>query len=198
MNGREDQIILVEQRIAGPVAGRIRRIERQLGQKSLAARIGRGDLDELQQIGLAQHGIVVDAVEVRLVPAAHQVELGGPARRAAADQANRLDKGGPMLGRRRRRLDVAQRGHRVGLLRNTLQNPRRRGRSGARQQLITRKPATRSRGFSAQRRNASMSLMWAASKNFRPPNFTNGMLRRVSSTSSGRCDARRGTKPPAS
>ena len=30
-----------------------------------------------------------------------------------------------------------------------------------------------------------MSLMCAASRNFRPPNFTNGMLRRVSSISSG-------------
>ena len=30
-----------------------------------------------------------------------------------------------------------------------------------------------------------MSLMCAASRNFSPPNFTNGMLRRVSSTSSG-------------
>jgi hypothetical protein len=30
-----------------------------------------------------------------------------------------------------------------------------------------------------------MSLMWAASRNFSPPNFTNGMFRRVSSISSG-------------
>ena len=50
---------------------------------------------------------------------------------------------------------------------------------------ITRKPATRSRGFSTNRSNASMSLTWAASRNFSPPNFTNGMLRRVSSISSG-------------
>ena len=50
---------------------------------------------------------------------------------------------------------------------------------------ISRKPATRSRGFSTNRSSASMSLMCAASRNFRPPNLTNGMLRRVSSTSSG-------------
>jgi hypothetical protein len=48
-----------------------------------------------------------------------------------------------------------------------------------------RNPATRSRGFSTNRSNASMSLMWAASRNFSPPNFTNGMFRRVSSISSG-------------
>jgi hypothetical protein len=44
---------------------------------------------------------------------------------------------------------------------------------------VTRKPATRSRGFSAKRSTASTSFTWAASRNFSPPNFTNGMLRRV-------------------
>ncbi|CFO07522.1 Uncharacterised protein [Bordetella pertussis] len=48
----------------------------------------------------------------------------------------------------------------------------------------TRKPASRERGFSAQRSTDSMSLTWAASRKRRPPNFTNGMLRRVSSSSS--------------
>src|SRR6266566_5469108 len=37
---------------------------------------------------------------------------------------------------------------------------------------ITRNPATRSRAFSAQRRNAKTSLICAASRNFSPPNFT--------------------------
>ena len=48
----------------------------------------------------------------------------------------------------------------------------------------TRKPATRSRGFSTKRSAPSASLTCAASRNFRPPNLTNGMLRRVSSSSS--------------
>ena len=39
MDGREVQIILVEQRHAGLVAGRVRRIERQFGQKPLAGGI---------------------------------------------------------------------------------------------------------------------------------------------------------------
>src|SRR6266404_9780748 len=42
----------------------------------------------------------------------------------------------------------------------------------------TRKPARASRGFSAQRRIASRSLMCAASINLSPPYLTNGMLRR--------------------
>ena len=59
----------------------------------------------------------------------------------------------------------------------------------------TRKPATRSRGFSAKRRIASRSLTCAASRNFSPPNFTKGMLRRVSSISSEALwlDARKST-----
>jgi len=47
-----------------------------------------------------------------------------------------------------------------------------------------RKPAMRSFGFCARRRQARTSLTCAASRNFSPPYFTNGMLRRVSSTSS--------------
>jgi hypothetical protein len=48
----------------------------------------------------------------------------------------------------------------------------------------TRKPATRSRGFWAKRRIEIRSLTCAASRNFRPPNLTKGMFRRVSSISS--------------
>ena len=48
----------------------------------------------------------------------------------------------------------------------------------------TRNAARELRRLSAQRSTASMSLMCAASRNFRPPYFTNGMRRRASSTSS--------------
>ena len=107
VDGREDKVVLVEQRIAGAIAGGVRRIERQLGQEPLAAGIGRGDLHELQQIGLAQHCIVIDALKMRFVPKADEVKLGRPSRRPAADQANRLDESGPMLGRRGRRFEFA-------------------------------------------------------------------------------------------
>ena len=79
MDRREDQIILVEKRRAGLVAGRVRRVERQFGEEALARRIARGDLFELQQIGSARAGILVDALEMRLVPAARTFEFGGPA-----------------------------------------------------------------------------------------------------------------------
>ena len=54
VDGGKDQVVLIEQRLAGPVAGGVRRIERQLGQEPLAARIGRGDLHKLEEIGFAQ------------------------------------------------------------------------------------------------------------------------------------------------
>ena len=50
---------------------------------------------------------------------------------------------------------------------------------------MIRKPATRSRMFWEKRSAASTSFTWALSRNLRPPNFTKGMLRRVSSISSG-------------
>ena len=53
----------------------------------------------------------------------------------------------------------------------------------------------RLRGLSAQRSSASRSLTCAASRNLSPPYFTNGMLRRISSSSSRSlwCAARNST-----
>ena len=48
----------------------------------------------------------------------------------------------------------------------------------------TRNQLTSSNGFSRTRSSDSASLTWAASRNFSPPYFTNGMFRRASSTSS--------------
>src|SRR5271156_1448603 len=95
MDGREDQIVLVEKRIAGTIAGGVRRIERQLGQEPLAAWISRGDLHKLQKIGLAQQCIVVDALQVRFIPAPSKIEFRRPTRRFAANQTNSLDKSRP-------------------------------------------------------------------------------------------------------
>jgi hypothetical protein len=65
VNGREDEVILIEQRLAGAVAGGVGRVERELGQEPLAARIGRGDLHELKKIGLAQCRVVLFLTRAR-------------------------------------------------------------------------------------------------------------------------------------
>ena len=197
MDGREDQIVLVEQRHAGLVAGGVRRVERQFGQEALARRIAGRDLLELQQVGLADRGVLVDAFEMRLVPAARPLELGRPAgcalRRARCSASTKPGQSAPRA-RRRRECGRARRTDRAG----------RSSRSSTRcadagptpgSSCMTRKPATRSRGFSAKRSSASTSLTWAASRNLSPPNLTKGMLRRVSSTSSGPlwCEVRNST-----
>src|SRR5579863_1411842 len=92
MDGGEDEIILIEQWRPGAVAGRLGRIERELGEEALPARIGCGDLHELMQIRLPQAGVLVDAIEMRLIPAAREIEFGGPSRCAGTEQTDRFDE----------------------------------------------------------------------------------------------------------
>jgi hypothetical protein len=61
MNGREYQIVFVEDWKAGLIASGIRRVEREFGQKPLAARVARCDLPKLCEIILADGSILVDA-----------------------------------------------------------------------------------------------------------------------------------------
>ena len=69
MNGRKDQIVLVEAWHASLVAGGIWRVEREFGQKLFAARVAARDLPKLHEVALADGGILVDALKMRLVPA---------------------------------------------------------------------------------------------------------------------------------
>ena len=105
MDGGEDQIILVEQRHAGLVAGRVRRVERQFGQEALARRIAGRDLLELQKIGLARRRRLRacgrDAARTSGAPArAPPASPASPARSCR----NALDERRPVVaGARRRR-----------------------------------------------------------------------------------------------
>src|SRR5258706_15980401 len=78
MDRREDQVVLVEQRDSRLVAGRIGRIERQLGEEALARRIAARDLLKLDQIGASGLRVLVDAVEMGLVPQTRAFEGGWP------------------------------------------------------------------------------------------------------------------------
>ncbi len=199
MDGRQDEVVLVEDGRPGLVAGRIRRVERQLGQEAFARRIARGDLLELQQVGLPRRRVLVDAFEMRLIPEPDALDLGRPARppRAAARRSSRRKPASrrppaAAAGSARAAAPVAAAGGHGPRRSRTRCADAARHPAGA---ACTRKPATRSRGFSAKRSTASTSLTWAASRNFKPPNFTKGMLRRVSSISSGPlwCEARNST-----
>jgi len=61
----------------------------------------------------------------------------------------------------------------------------------------TRNQLTSSRGFSSSRRMGQDIFDVRDSRNLSPPNLTNGMLRRVSSSSSKSLCGRCGTAPPA-
>ena len=133
MDGGEDEVVLVEQRHAGLGAGGVGRIEGELGEEALAARIGGRDLGELRQIGLAHGGIVVDALEMRGVPAADEVELGRPSRGAAAHQPDRVAECRPVLGGGGRRLEAFERVQRIAGLGDAVEQPAGGRRPGARE-----------------------------------------------------------------
>ena len=136
MDGRKDQIILVEQRIAGAVAGGVRRIEREFGQEALAARIGRGDLRQAAEDppGATSHrrGCAADAARTSGAP--DRVRPASPPRGRAPGRTVSTKSGqcsaaaaGGLISRERL-------GH-VGALGDMIQHPRRRRRPRARQQL---------------------------------------------------------------
>ena len=103
MDGGEDQVVLVEMRRAGAVAGRVRRIEREIGQEALARGIAGGDLLELHEVGAAHGGVLVDALQMRLVPEADIFEIGRPAADLRAQPGKQLDESRPVgLGPLRR------------------------------------------------------------------------------------------------
>ena len=67
MDGRKDQIILIEQRQAGLIAGRVRRIERQFCQETLPRGIPARNLFKLDQVGAPRHGVLMQPFEMRFV-----------------------------------------------------------------------------------------------------------------------------------
>ena len=170
MDRRQDQIVLVEQRHAGLVAGGVGRIERQFGQEPLARGIAAGNLLELDQVGAARLGILVDALQMRLVPAAGRAPARPASRHWRTHAATSVDEA-VAIRRRRAAAPEASASAASGsaAASHVVQHALRRGR--ARRpgiSCITRKPATRSRGFSTKRNSASTSLTWAASRNFEP------------------------------
>src|SRR5690606_31948072 len=82
MDGRQDQIVLVEQRHAGLAGGGVWRIKREFGEEAFARRIAGSNVLELDEIRAAHLEILVDALEMRLVPCAHLPDLRRPSGRA--------------------------------------------------------------------------------------------------------------------
>jgi hypothetical protein len=152
---------------------------------------------ELLDVGLADFRVFVQALDLRLVPAAgcSKPRPFAPAAPQPSTSAANSSQAGARAFRDRL---LGEQGEQPGAAAlHVVEHAAGRLRADAGTSCMARKPATRSRGFCAQRSTASTSLTCAASRNLRPPNLTNGMLRRVSSISSARCAARCGTAPPA-
>ncbi len=76
----QDEVVLVEQRYTGLVAGRVGRIQSELGQKAFPRRISGSDLLELEQIGPPGLGVFMDAIEMWFIPKACTLQIDGPFR----------------------------------------------------------------------------------------------------------------------
>src|SRR2546423_1055701 len=98
MDGREDQVILIEQRRAGLVRARRGRVEREVGEELLARAIAGGDLLELRQIGGAHRRIVVQPFKMRLGPAAGLLQPTRPWRSQAEKRESCAGWGAPTAG----------------------------------------------------------------------------------------------------
>ena len=99
MNRREDQVVLIQQRHPGLIARGLRRVERQLRQETRPRRIASGDLLELQQVGLADRRIFMNALKVGLIPATRMAYFRWPARFAGTNRLQGLARTRPSYRR---------------------------------------------------------------------------------------------------
>src|SRR6201987_2334535 len=103
MDGRKDQIILVEQRRPGLVAGRVRRIERKLREEPLSRGISARDLFELDQVSAPRDRVLMQAFEMRLVPHTGAGEFSRPAAPSRAETYECFQEPPPIVGGASRR-----------------------------------------------------------------------------------------------
>jgi hypothetical protein len=83
----------------GLIAGGVGWIEGQLGEKALARRIAGSDLLKLDEIGAARLGILVNALQMRLIPQPRALEFGRPAGLTRVQQRDSLNEAVPILAR---------------------------------------------------------------------------------------------------
>ncbi len=120
MNGGQDHVIVIEQWRAGAVTGRFRRVERDLGQETFAIGMATRQGDELVEVECAHLEIVVQALQMRRIPVARQLQVLRPAQargaQARIQRAERLPldaAAGRHRERRQRGGDIAALAHRV-------------------------------------------------------------------------------------
>ena len=99
MDGRQNEVVFVEQRCPGFGASSLRRVERQLCQKTLTRRIPSGDLLQFFQIADPGYRMVIQHLEIRLVPLTKKTYLADPRSRWIAKLNHAVTKCTPMRRR---------------------------------------------------------------------------------------------------
>src|ERR1700687_6290931 len=100
MDGRQDRIIIIETFRLGTATRGVRGIKGQHGQEPLSALVASGDLLQLGDVSGTEMSIIVQPVEVRLVPLPNESKFAWPGRLAFFHSSNHLWKGWAVLGRR--------------------------------------------------------------------------------------------------
>ena len=95
VDGRQDQIVFVKERPTCLCAARIRRIKGQFGQEALAAGVAESNLLQLVEVSGTGSRIIVETLEQRLIPVAHEPDLPLPRRIRVAQTSDDTAKAGP-------------------------------------------------------------------------------------------------------
>ena len=186
MDGGEDQVVLVEERHAGLVAGRVGRVEGQLGQEALARGVAGGDLLELQEVGARgrarPRACARDAARTRGAPA--RARPASRARRAELDDRPRRSRPS-----RRPRAAAASNARSAraasGASAGAVEDLRRGRRPDAGQELEDAEAGDAVARVLGEAQERQHVLDVGGVEELQPANLTKGMLRRVSSISSG-------------
>src|SRR5437660_10294012 len=133
MDGRQDEVVLVQQRHARLIAGRIRWIQGEFGEKAFTRRIPTSYLLELDEIGAANLGVFVDALKMRFVPEAGTFKVRRPFR--IPEVSDRSDEGSPVVACAGRAGQTAKCAEGVGSLRHLVEDALRGSGTDTRQQM---------------------------------------------------------------
>ncbi len=117
------------------VARRLRRVEGQVGEEIRARRGAGGDLRQLHQVRRSDLGILVDALQMRTVPALDGVELRRPGQLAITQRPHQSREVRPSGGGCRRRLPPGERGKGINAAAISTNTRQEWAEADARQQL---------------------------------------------------------------
>src|SRR5262249_56537598 len=142
------------------------------------------NLPQLRNVCGTQWGIIVNPLEMWPIPLRNQVELRGPRRLPLPQLLDQLGEGRPDFGCGLRHFNVVEHVSGMGFGFNLIQNFCCGAGPNARQQLDCSKPRNSVPRVLAPPQDTEHIFDVGCFQEFKPPYFTNGMLRRVNSISS--------------